>query len=117
MSQQDSTSSTPSTAEATPGAWGTSPQRLDSERAQAANHTPGFILHDFDSLPTVDSGKAGGDGIVPLSRQFKDRVVQRKQERKGKRKDIERKEYIEEMEVENRRSGFSDFISHARPTP
>jgi hypothetical protein len=44
-------------------------------------------------------------------------VVQRKQERKGKRKDIERKEYIEKMEVENRRSGFSGFISHARPTP
>ena len=42
------------------------PNRLTPRRSETAHHFyHGSLLHDFDSLPTVDSGKAGGSGDLP----------------------------------------------------
>ena len=53
---------------------------LKTRPDQDHTHTAS-LLHDFDSLSTVDSEEAGGDRSVSLSRQFKDRVSEGYQKR------------------------------------
>jgi len=62
--------------EESPRGMGRNSGRPIPRRDEIANHVPfGSILHNFDSLPAVDSEKADGGSKTSLSRQFKDRVV------------------------------------------